>query len=101
VASNIGTYSNPKFRNLPMNLTPDRTRVIPSVARNLALIPSTMPHLDRQCEIPRYARNDTGEVLNSPLHSEANSPQPRGYAFRPILSASRIVASHSGKAIQL
>ena len=32
---------------------------------------------------------------------EVNSPLPRGYAFRPILSASRMVFSHSGKAIQL
>ena len=33
--------------------------VILSVARNLALIPSTNTHSERQSEIPRYARNDT------------------------------------------
>jgi len=32
--------------------------VIPSEARNLVLIPSNMLLLDRQNEIPRFARND-------------------------------------------
>ena len=37
-----------------------------SAARNLALISSATPHLDRQGEIPRCARNDTGDTAKNP-----------------------------------
>jgi hypothetical protein len=69
-ASNSSTDSNPKFRNLPMNLT-----------HGLWVVPGWIEgNLDKH---------------------EVNSPLPRGYAFRPIFSAARMVFSHSGRAIQL
>ena len=40
--------------------------VIPSGARNLALVRSIMPQLQGQGEIPRSARNDTRTLAPSP-----------------------------------
>jgi len=37
-----------------------------SAAGNLALVPSATPHLDRQGDIPRCARNDTGDTAKNP-----------------------------------